>query len=67
MTSNEVVNELDSLWVKHTVPGDNQWDNWRRYGRAVAAAEREAVLAACALEGVTVADVARIVQERSRS
>lgn len=58
--------ELDKCWIAHTAPGDNEWDNWRRYGRALLAAEREAVLRACALDGITVADIIRIVQERSR-
>lgn len=34
---------------------------------AAVQAEREAVLKACALEGMTLADVIRIVQERSRA
>ena len=59
--------ELDALWVAHTAPSENNWDNWRRYGHAVAQAERYAVLKVCALEGITVADIIRITQERSRA
>ena len=59
--------EFDKLWMQHTAPSDNLWDNWRRYGRAVAHAEREAVLRACALEGITIADIIRITQERGRT
>lgn len=58
--------ELDHYWIQHTAAGDNEWDNWRRFGRAVAQAEREAVLKACALDGITVGDIIRILQERNR-
>ena len=34
---------------------------------AAVQAEREAVLKVCALDGVTLADIIRIVQERSRA
>lgn len=64
--SAEFEQHLDHLWVQHTAPGDNDWDNWRRYGRAVAQAEREAVLNLCALEGVTIADIIRVMRARDR-
>ena len=64
--SRERDDELDALWIQHTVPSDNEWDNWRRYGRAVAHAEREHVVAMCALEGMTIADIIRITQERAK-
>ena len=63
--SNELDKHLDGLWWRHTAPGDNEWDNWRRFGRAVLLAEREALLKLCALEGMTVSDIARIIHERS--
>ena len=58
--------DFDRLWMQHTAPGDNAWDNWRRFARALLAVEREALLAACGLEGVTVADLRRIIEERNR-
>lgn len=67
MTNRELENELDRLWVLHTAIGDNEWDNWRRFGRAVAQAERDHVLAMCALEGMTIKDIIRITQDRSKA
>ena len=67
MSSNEMDNELDALWIAHTSPSDNEWDNWRRFGRAVARVEREAVLTACALDGITIKDLIRITQERAKA
>ena len=58
--------QLDDLWWRHTVPGDNEWDNWRRYGRAVLSAERDALLRLCALDGMTLSDIARIIEERNQ-
>lgn len=59
-------NELDALWIAHTAPGDNEWDNWRRFGRAVARREREFVLRLCEFDNITVKDIARNVQERGK-
>lgn len=64
-TSMAVDKRLDALWWQHTAPGDNEWDNWRRFGRAVLAEERASLLKLCALQGMTVADIARIIQERT--
>ncbi len=59
-------NELDALWIAHTAYGDNEWDNWRRFGRAVAQREREFVLWLCGLQGITVKDIERNMRERNQ-